>query len=83
MTRLESSMYYYDVCRKNIRKYRLEKKLTQQQLADLCGLSMYFISEVESQTKNKTFSIETVGRIADALQVPIYKLFEETKKEKI
>lgn len=77
MTRLKSSMYYYDVCRKNIRKYRLEKNLTQQQLADLSSLSMHFISEIESSVKNKTFSIETVGKIADSLQIPISKLFEE------
>lgn len=77
MTRLKSSLYYYDVCRKNIRKYRIEKKLTQQQLADLSELSMHFISEIESTVKNKTFSIDTVGKIADALDIPIYKLFKE------
>ncbi len=77
MARLKPSIYYYDICRKNIRKYRIEKNLTQQQLADLCELSMHFISEIESTVKNKTFSIETVGRIADVLQIPIDKLFKE------
>lgn len=77
MTRLKSSIYYYDVCRKNIRKYRTKKGLTQQQLADLSELSMHFISEIESKVKNKTFSIETVGKIADALQIPISELFKE------
>ena len=77
MTRLKSSIYYYDVCRKNIRKYRIKKGLTQQQLADLSELSMHFISEIESKVKNKTFSIETAGRIADALQIPICELFKE------
>lgn len=77
MARLKPSIYYYNVCRKNIRKYRNDKGLTQQQLADLSELSMHFISEIESTVKNKTFSIETVGRIADALQIPIYELFKE------
>lgn len=81
MARLKPSIYYYDVCRKNIRKYRNEKQLTQQQLADLSELSMHFISEIESSVKNKTFSIETVGRIADALQVPISELFKENKND--
>ncbi len=76
---LKPSNYYYDICRKNIRKYRVEKNLTQQKLADLAELSMYYISEIESSVKNKTFSIETVGRIADALQVPIEKFFKENK----
>lgn len=69
--------YYYDIVRKNIRKYRTEKKLTQQALADLTELSMHFISEIESTKKQKTFSISTVGRIADALEIPMFKLFEE------
>ena len=81
MARLKPSIYYYDVCRKNIRKYRTEKGLTQQQLADLSELSMHFISEIESSVKNKTFSIETVGRIADALQIPINELFKENKND--
>lgn len=81
MARLKPSIYYYDVCRKNIRRYRTEKGLTQQQLADLSELSMHFISEIESSVKNKTFSIETVGRIADALQIPINLLFKESKND--
>jgi len=81
MARLKPSIYYYDVCRKNIRKFRTDKGLTQQQLADLSELSMHFISEIESSVKNKTFSIETVGRIADALQVPINELFKENKND--
>ncbi|MBE6159134.1 MAG: helix-turn-helix transcriptional regulator [Firmicutes bacterium] len=81
MARLKPSIYYYDVCRKNIRKFRTDKGLTQQQLADLSELSMHFISEIESTVKNKTFSIETVGRIADALQVPINELFKENKND--
>lgn len=77
MVQLKPSNYYYDICRKNIRKYRIEKKLTQQQLANMAELSMHFISEIESTVKNKTFSLETIGRIADALQIPIDKLFKK------
>ncbi len=77
MAQLKPSNYYYDICRRNIRKYRLEKKMTQQQLADASELSAHFISEIESKVKNKTFSLETVGRIADALQISIDKLLKE------
>ena len=72
-----SDSYYYDIVRDNIRKYRKEKQLTQQALADLAEISMHFLSEIESTTKNKTFSVSTIGRIADALEIPIFKLFEE------
>ena len=43
----------------------------------MAELSMHFISEIESTVKNKTFSLETIGRIADALQIPIDKLFKK------
>jgi len=69
--------YYYNVVRKNIRKYRLEKKLTQQSLADLTDLSMHFIAEIEQLKRQKAFSLATLGRIADALEVPIKQFFEE------
>ena len=68
-------MQYYDIVRKNIKKYRIKKKYTQLQLAVATNLSLDYICEIESLTKNKTFSIRVVGRIADALEIPIYKFF--------
>ena len=44
-----SDNYYFDVIRHNIKKYRENKKLTQQQLADKAGLTMNYISKIESQ----------------------------------
>lgn len=73
----KSSDYYYNVIRKNIRKYRKEKKYTQQQLADAVDLSVDYICEIESPTKNKSFSIVTLGRIADVLEVDIKDFFTE------
>ena len=72
-----SDDYYYTIARKNIRKYRLEKNLTQQQLADLCDLSMHFIAEIEQEKRKKAFSIATLGRIADALDISIKQLFDD------
>ncbi len=69
--------YYYDVIRKNIRKYRKIKGFTQQKLADDSSLSMDYICEIESLKKQKSFSISTLSRIADSLEVDIIKFFEE------
>jgi transcriptional regulator with XRE-family HTH domain len=69
--------YYYDIVRINIRKYRKEKGLTQQKLADACDLSMDYIAEIESLKRRKSFSLATLGRIADALGVDIVKFFEK------
>ncbi len=71
--------YYYDVARINIRRYRKEKRITQQQLSDMTDLSVDYICEIESTTKNKGFSIVTLGRIADVLDVNISDFFKEDK----
>ena len=74
---LYKDMKCYDIVRQNIRKYRIKKKYTQQTLADKSNLSVDYICEIESSTKNKTFSIRTVGRIADALEMKLFELFIE------
>ncbi len=69
--------YYYDIVRVNIRKYRKEKKYTQQKLADECELSVDYIAEIESLKRRKSFSLATLGRIADVLEVDIKKFFNK------
>ena len=69
--------YYYNVIRKNIKKFRKEKKYTQQELADEADLSVDYICEIESLTKNKSFSIVTLGRIADVLEIDIRDFFNK------
>ena len=75
MAKFKSDDYYYNVIRKNIRKYRKGKNYTQQQLADETELSVDYICEIESPTKNKSFSIVTLGRIADVLEIDIKDFF--------
>ena len=68
--------YYYKVTRNNIRIYRIEKKLTQQDLADLCGLSRGYICDIENDLKHKHFSIATLSKISCALECSIYLFFK-------
>ena len=79
MTNYKPNNYYYDVIRKNIKKYRKEKNYTQQQLADKADLSVDYIGEIESLKKNKSFSIVTLGRIADVLEIDIKNFFNIEK----
>ena len=67
----------YDTVRKNIRKYRRLKSMTQQELADASELSHGYIREIESLNMKSTFSLDAVEKIAIALQVEIKDLFEE------
>lgn len=61
----------------NILYYRKERHWTQQQLADECGeegISRAFIQRIE--TGVSSCSLDTLMDIAQALNVPLYKLFE-------
>ena len=61
----------------NILHYRKEQRLTQEQLADACGedgISRNFIKRIE--TGVSSCSVDTLIDIANALNIPLYKLFE-------
>ncbi len=75
MSYYNSNDHYYNVIRKNIKKFRKEKHFTQQQLADATDMSVDYICEIESLKRNKSFSIVTLGRIADVLEVDIKEFF--------
>lgn len=59
----------------NLKKYRKEQGLSQEKLADMCGLHRTYISAIERY--RRSISLENVQRIADALNVETYKLFIE------
>lgn len=71
--------YYYDIVRKNIKKYRKIANLTQQELADKIDVSMHYISQIESANPNKFFTLVIIGRIADVLNIDIRQLFDDVK----
>lgn len=67
----------YKLIGKNIKKYRKKEKITQEKLAMRANLSYGFIKNLEAKNVYATISIETLAVIADSLNVPIAKLFEE------
>lgn len=48
---IHNDEYYYSIIRKNIKKYRLEKNYTQQDLADMTDLSREYICDIENEKK--------------------------------
>lgn len=68
--------YYFDLVRCNIKKNREAKKLTQQQLADMAGITMNYLAKIESKKMQRGFTIVILGRIADALNIDIRELFK-------
>ena len=65
------------IVRRNIRKYRLMRKYTLQELADLTGLSHGYVRDLECLTIDKTPLLETIGKFADALEIDIRQLFDD------
>lgn len=61
-----------DVVADNIRRYRKQNNISQEELALRCGLHRTYISDVERSNRNVT--IESLQKIADALGVPPYML---------
>lgn len=66
----------YKVIRKNIKKYRKLKNMTQTELAEKADLSHYYIRQIESEKIANTFSVQTIYDISVALDVSIELLFK-------
>ena len=77
MTNKINNTNIYDTVRINIKKYRKLRGMTQQELADAADLSHGYIREIESLKMGVTFSLDAVEKIANALEIPFYLLFEE------
>ena len=63
----------------NVRKYRLERNLSQERFAEICGLHRTYISDVERFQRN--VSLENVQRIAVALDLEPYLLLMEGEEQ--
>lgn len=59
----------------NIRKFRLEKKLSQEELAFRSGLHRTYISSLERGKRNATILV--LGQIGDALKIKPSSLLEK------
>ena len=70
------------IVRKNIRKYRLMRNYTMQELADLTGLTHGYVRDLECLTIDKTPLLETIGKFADALEIDIRQLFDDVEVNK-
>lgn len=62
----------------NVKKYRLSIGLSQEKLAEMCGLHRTYISDIERS--QRSISINNIQKIANALNIPTYKLFLEDEK---
>jgi transcriptional regulator with XRE-family HTH domain len=68
-----------EVLVKNIKKIRIEKKLSQEKLSEISGLDLKYINKLENGRFNLT--IPTLERILNGLDID-YILFFETLERK-
>jgi len=65
----------HELLANNLRKYRQEQGLTQEQLAAKSGVASEYISRLEAGKRNPTVAI--VEKLAKALQVSVDRLLME------
>ena len=64
----------YELLGLNVAYYRRRNKLTQEQLAELVGIDRTHMGNIELARSGA--SLDVIFQIADALEIPVYKLFE-------
>jgi len=64
---------------KRLRKIRRSRDLTQEQLADMVGVSLNFIGQLERGESAP--SLETVQKIAEVLEVDVSEFFLPTDQK--
>lgn len=62
-----------------VRKLRADQGHSQEGFAHVAGLSRTYMSEVERGVTN--VSLETIARVAGALDVPLTTLFAEVERQ--
>ena len=70
-------MELYDIARRNIRKYRKLRGYTQEEFAEKINYTVWYVQEIESTTKNKTFSLIVISRSAKVFGIPPYLLLKK------
>ena len=65
----------YVVVRKNIKKYRIEKNITQAELARRLGVTRAYINKLESD-KYHSVSKKLVKRLCEVFEVDAFDLFD-------
>ncbi len=60
-----------------VQYFRKLKGMTQEAFADKVGISWSYLAKIESPTRPFGVSMETLFTIAEVLEIPVSKLFED------
>lgn len=73
--------YIYFLVAQNLKIQRKLKGLTQSKFAELCNYSDGFIMNIESDKYHQTFSLGTLWKFAQVLDIDIRELFNPIDKD--
>jgi len=73
----ESDEKLYAVIGKNIKKYRISAGLTQVQLCEKTGISLSYLTKLESAKCEKSISLSFLNLLANTLNIDITAFFKE------
>ena len=65
----------YNVIGRRIKNARIERNITQEELAELADLSISYVKQIESCRDFKNLTLTTMLKISKALDTTITKLF--------
>lgn len=65
---------------KKIKEIRKSQKISQKELAELSGLSISYIQQIEAGKKNNP-SLEALTAISDVLHISMYQLLDDSMSE--
>ncbi len=74
--------YVYYLVAHNLKIQRKLKGLTQSKLAELCNYSVGFIMNIESPKYHQTFSLGTLWKFSEILNIDIRELFKPIEEDK-
>ncbi len=60
-----------------VKRYRKEKGLTQEQLAEQASISISYLTKIEAINCDQPFSLEVLLDITEVLGVSIHQLLED------
>ena len=66
----------YKIIGQAIKKYRKQRGLTQEQLADRVSISISYLTKIEAPNCDQPFSLEVIFDIAEVLEIPAHVLLE-------
>ena len=69
--------YVYYLVAQNLKKQRKLHDLTQSEFAEKCNYSDGFIMNIESEKYHQTFSLGTLWKFAEVLEIDIREFFAE------